>query len=157
MLDAAVTFAETLQDADRVAKVAKIRPKLEASIDEIVAHQSVLERKLAAQRVNYTHRRDKLDRLENSSIRKMFAADEKQRAEVGSALEVFLASSLHDSRIPTNSHAQRFVGQEADSEVEEHVGSKAIGMFLLALSFGQLSAQSYSCLLQILQKTSRTP
>ncbi len=90
MLDAAVTFAETLQDADRVAKVAKIRSKLEASIDEIVAHQSVLERKLAAQCVNYTHRRDKLDRLENSSIRKMFAADEKQRAEVGSALEVSL-------------------------------------------------------------------
>ncbi len=126
--------------------MAKIRSKVEASIDEIAAHQSVLERKLAAQRVNYTHRRDKPDGLENSSIRKIFAADEKQRAEVGSALEVFLASSLHDSRIPANSHAQRSVWQEADSEVEEHFGSKAIGMFLLALSFGQLSAQSYSCL-----------
>ena len=92
MLSAAITFAEALKDSKRAEKVAEIKTQLEASIEEIVQHQNLLERKLTDQFEDIARRRAELDELERSSIEEMLATDKKQRTEVGSAFESFLVA-----------------------------------------------------------------
>ena len=93
MLSAAITFAEALDDSRRAEKVADIKAQLEASIEEIVQHQNLLQRKLTDQLEDIARRRSELDELENSSIEEMLAMDKKQRTEVGSTFEGFLLGS----------------------------------------------------------------
>ncbi|KAI4248992.1 MAG: hypothetical protein L6R42_009120, partial [Xanthoria sp. 1 TBL-2021] len=85
MLKAAVTFTEALNDSKRAEKIIKIKTQLEASIEEIVQHQNLLERKLTDQFQDIARRRAELDELERSCVQEMLAADEQQRSEVGSA------------------------------------------------------------------------
>ena len=87
MLNAAATLAESLNDSIRAKKIASIKLQLEASIEEIVQHQNLLERKLNDQLEEIASRRAELDALERSSIEEMVAMDQKQRAEVGAAFE----------------------------------------------------------------------
>ncbi|KAI4288295.1 MAG: hypothetical protein L6R35_002444 [Caloplaca aegaea] len=90
MLSAAIDFAEALKDSKRAERVFKIRTQLEASVQEVVQHQNLLECKLTAQFEDIARRRAELDELERSSIEEMLETDEKQRTEVGSAFEGFL-------------------------------------------------------------------
>ena len=130
MLSAAITFAEALKDSKRAEKVAEIRMQLEASIEEIVQHQNLLERKLTGQFEDIARRRAELDELERSSIEEMLATDKKQRTEVGSAFESILVSSKLVSNPCACSHTPSSDGTKADSKVEENIESSWIGMFL---------------------------
>ena len=135
MLNAAITFAEALNDSKRAEKVAEIKTQLEASIDEIVQHQNLLERKLTDQFEDIARRRAELDELERSSIEEMLATDKKQRAEVGSAFESLLVGYQQISNPCTCNHTPSFDGAKADSKAEENIESSWIGIFLYALFF----------------------
>lgn len=127
MLNAAMTFAEALNDANRAEKVADIKSKLEASIGEIVQHQNLLERKLTEQLEDIARRRAELDELERSSIENMLATDKEQRTEVGASLESFLLSSKQVSQTCTCSHRTSFDGVKGDSKAEEKVDDSCKG------------------------------
>ena len=129
MLHAAMTFAEALHDSKRAEKVAEIRTQLEASIEEIVQHQNLLERKLKDQLEDISRRRAELDQLERSSIEEMLATDKEQRTVVGSALESFLVGSQQISNSCACNHTPGFDGAKADSEAEENIESSGTGMF----------------------------
>ncbi|KAL8875766.1 MAG: hypothetical protein Q9198_005921 [Flavoplaca austrocitrina] len=123
MLSAAVTFAEALNDSKRVGKVAEIKTQLEASIEGIVQHQNLLERKLTDQFEDIVRRRAELDELERSSIEEMLATDKKQRTEVGSAFESFLVGYRQTSYPCTCSYIPSFDGAKADFKAEENMES----------------------------------
>ena len=93
MLGAAITFAEALNDSKRGERITEIKGQLQASVEEIVQHQNLLERKLMDQLEDIAPRRAELDGLERSSIEEMLATDQEQRTEVGSAFESFLIGS----------------------------------------------------------------
>ena len=133
MLSAAITFAEALNDSKRAEKVAEIKMQLEASIEGIVQHQNLLERKLTDQFEDIVRRRGELDELERSSIEEMLATDKKQRTEVGSALESFLIGYQQISNPCTCTYTPSFDGAKADLKAEENMESSWIGMFLYAL------------------------
>lgn len=130
MLSAAITFAEALKDSTRAEKVLEIRTQLEASIEEIVQHQNLLERKLTAQFEDIARRRAELDELEKSSIEEMLATDKKQRTEVGSTFECFLIGSQQVSNPCACSHAPSFDRMKVDTKVEGNNECSWIGMFL---------------------------
>ena len=135
MLSLAITFAEALNDSKRTDKIAGIKTQLEASIDEIVQHQNLLECKLRDQFEDIARRRAELDELERSSIEEMLETDEKQRTEVGSAFESFLVGSQQVSNPCACSYTPSFDGAKADSKVEENIESGWIGIFLHTLFF----------------------
>ncbi|KAL8837299.1 MAG: hypothetical protein Q9170_002594 [Blastenia crenularia] len=124
MLDAAIAFAETLKDSRRAEKIANIKLQLESSIEEIVQHQNLLERKLSEQLEAIAQRRAELDALERTSIEEMLAIDKKQRAEVGSTLECALAGSQPDYNISTCNGAPR---SDGDSEARREIRSSTSG------------------------------
>ena len=138
MLHAAITFAEALNDPMRAKKVAEIKTQLEDSVEEIIQHQNLLERKLGDQLKDIACRRAELDELERSSIQEMLATDKKQRTEVGSAFESFLLGSRHASNPCTCSHLSGFTGALADYEAEENTKSNEISMFPCGFSFNVL-------------------
>ncbi|KAL8822446.1 MAG: hypothetical protein Q9191_006820 [Dirinaria sp. TL-2023a] len=121
MLDAAIIFAEALNDSAGAAKIVEIKTRLEASIEEIVQHQNLLERKLRDQFEHIARRRAELDELERSSVEEMLTTDKKQRTEVGSAFESFLIGSQQVSSACSCKHTPTFDGAKADSEAEEHI------------------------------------
>lgn len=135
MLTAAITFAEALNDSKRAEKVAGIKTQLQASIEEIVQHQNLLERKLTDQFEDIARRRAELDELERSSIEEMLATDKNQRTEVGSAFESFLVGSQQVPNPCTCTHTPSLDGVESDSEAEENNESSWTGMSLYALFF----------------------
>lgn len=135
MLSAAITFAEALNDSKRAEMVAEIKTQLEASIEEIVQHQNLLERKLTDQFEDIARRRAELDELERSSIEDMLATDKKQRIEIGSAIESFLVGSQQVSNPCACSCTPSLDGAKADSKVEENIESSWIGMFQCAFFF----------------------
>lgn len=135
MLSAAINFAEALNDSKRAAKVAEIKTQLEASVEEIVQHQNLLERKLTDQFEDIARRRAELDELERLTVEEMLAADKKQRTEVGSAFESFLVGSQQFSNPCTCSHTPVFDEAKTDYKAEENIESSWIGVFLYALFF----------------------
>ncbi len=135
MLHAAVTFAEALNDCQRADKVAEIKTQLEASIEEIVQHQNLLERKLQDQFEDIARRRSELDELERSAIEEMLATDKEQRTMVGSAFESFLVGSQQVTKPCACIHTPTFDGAKADSEVDENMESSGIGMFSWVFPF----------------------
>lgn len=135
MLSSAITFAEALNDFKRAEKIAEIKTQLEASIEEIVQHQNLLECKLTDQFKDIARRRAELDELERSSIEEMLETDEKQRTEVGSAFESFLVGSQPVFNPCACNHTSSFDGAKADSKAEENIESSCIGMFLYTLFF----------------------
>ena len=135
MLHAAESFAEALDDSKRAEKLVEIKSQLEASMEKIVQHQYLLERKLRDQLEDIARRRAELDELERLSIEEMLAADKKQRTEVGSAFESFLIGSQQISSPCACSHTLSCDGAKADSEAEEHIENSGIGMFPCAFPF----------------------
>ena len=136
MLHAAKSFAEALNDSKRSEKLVEIKTQLEASIEEILQHQYLLERKLRDQLEDIARRRAELDEQERISIEEMLATDKEKRTEVGSAFESFLIGSQQISSPCACIHTRSFDGAKADSEVEEHIENDGIGMFhVLFLSF----------------------
>ena len=135
MLGAATSFAEALNDSERAEKVTQIKSQLQASIEEIVQHQNLLERKLTDQLEDIARRRAELDELERLSIEEMLAADKKQRIEVGSAFESVFISSQHVSNPCTCNCMPGLDGVKADSQAEENNESSWIGKILYALCF----------------------
>ena len=129
MLSAAITFAEALNDFKRAEKVTDIKAQLEASIEEIVQHQNLLQGKLTAQLEDIARRRSELDELEKSSIEEMLATDKKQRTEVGSTFEGFLLGSQQVSSPRACSCTPSFDGPKMESEAGENIDSCGIGMF----------------------------
>lgn len=87
LLNGAIIFAEALNDLKRAEKIADIKQQLEASVEEIVQHQNLLERKLTDQLEDIARRKAELAELEKSSIEEMLTTDEQQRTKVGLALE----------------------------------------------------------------------
>ncbi|KAL8852484.1 MAG: hypothetical protein Q9221_002608 [Calogaya cf. arnoldii] len=118
MLKAAVTFTEALNDSARAEKIREIQTHLEASIEEIIQHQNLLERKLTDQFQDIARRRAELDELERSCIQEMLATDEQQRSEVGSALENSLIGTTQVSN-PEEYIKVNIVQEGTDVEVEE--------------------------------------
>ncbi len=153
MLSAAITFAEALNDSKRAGKVAEIKFQLEASIEEIVQHQNLLERKLTDQLEDIARRRAELNELEKSSIEETLATDKKQRTEVGSAFESFLVGSQQVSKPCACNCTPSFDGPKAESEAGENIESSGIGMFLCAPF---LSFQVQSIPISISNSPSRT-
>jgi len=145
MLHAAMTFTEALDDSKREEKVAEIKMQLEASIEEIVQHQNLLERKLQDQLEDIARRRFELDELERSAIEEMLATDKEQRTIVGSTLESFLVGSQQVSNPCACNQTPSFDGAKADSEVEEDIESSNIGMFSCAFPFLPCPICSYVC------------
>ena len=129
MIHAAMTFAEALNDPKRVERVEEIKTQLEASIDEIVQHQNLLERKLKEQLEDIARRRAELEELERSSIEEMLATDKEQRTVVGSALENFLIGSQQISNPCACNHTPSFDEAKAGSEAEDNIESSGTGMF----------------------------
>jgi len=144
MLHAANSFAEALNDSKRAEKLVEIKTQLEASIEEIVQHQYLLERKLRDQLEDIARRRAELDELERLSIEEMLATDKKQRTEVGSAFESFLIGSQQISSPCACSHTPSFDGAKAESEAEEHIENSGIGMFPCTFPF--ISCPICSCI-----------
>jgi len=140
MLSAAIIFAEALQDLTRAERIAEIKAQLQASTEEIVQHQNLLERKLTDQVEDIARRRAELDALERSFIEEMLATDKKQRIEVGSALESFLVGSRQVSNTCTCNHKVSFDETKVDSEAEENIEKSLIGMFLRALFLFRISS-----------------
>ena len=138
MIHAAMTFAEALNDPKRVERVEEIKTQLEASIDEIVQHQNLLERKLKEQLEDIARRRAELEELERSSIEEMLATDKEQRTAVGSALESFLFGSQQISNPCACNHTPSFDEAKAGSEAEHNMESSGTGMFHV-VSFQSLS------------------
>ena len=132
MLSAAITFAEALNDSKRAERVVEIKVLLEASIEEIVQHQNLLERKLTDQLEDIARRRAELDELEKRSVEEMLATDKRQRADIGSALESFLISSGQVSDPCACGHIPSLDKSKADSEAGENMKTGEIGMFLFA-------------------------
>ena len=153
MLSAAITFAEALNDSERAEKVAKIKTQLQASTEDIMQHQNLLERKLTDQFEDIARRRAELDELERSSIEEMLATDKEQRTEVGSAFESFLVGTQQVSNPCACSHIPGLNGVKADSKVEENNESSWIGKILYALFF-HIKPRLFLCtLLKFLQDT----
>lgn len=135
MLSAAIIFAEALKDSKRAERVMEIRVNLEASIEEIVQHQNLLERKLTDQLEDIARRRAELDEMERSSIEEMLESDKKQRTEVGTAFESFLVDPEEASKPCVCNHTPSFDGRKAESEAEENTESSGIGIPLYASLF----------------------
>ena len=143
MLSAAITFAEALDDSRRAEKVADIKAQLEASIEEIVQHQNLLQRKLTDQLEDIARRRSELDELEKSSIEEMLAMDKQQRTEVGSTFEGFLLGSQQVSNPCACSCTPSFDGPKLESEAGENIDSCGIGMLSMYSFFISRSVCSY--------------
>ena len=150
MLSTAITFTEALDDSKRAEKVAEIKTQLQASIEEIVQHQNLLEHKLTDQFEDIAHRRAELDELERSSIEEMLATDKEQRTEVGSTLESVLVGSHQVSNPCACSHIPSLDGAKADSKAEENNESCRIGIFLYTLFFHIMSRLLLHILLTLL-------
>ena len=129
MLTAAIDFTEALRCSKQTEKITDIKVQLESSMEEIVQHQTLLERKLTDQLEEIARRRAELDKLERSSIEEMLAVDKKQRAEVGAAFEIILADTNKVSNNYTFHHAPSFHGLKASSEVGENIKRSDIGNF----------------------------
>lgn len=129
MLSAAINFAEALYDSKRAEKVMELKTLLETSIEQIVQHQNLLERKLAEQLDDIAARRAELDELERSSIEEMLATDKKLRTEVGSAVETFLVGSQQVPNLCACSYTSSMDGPSVNSETENNIGSSGIGIF----------------------------
>lgn len=118
MLKAAITFTEALNDSKRTERITEIKTQLEASIEEIVQHQNLLERKLTDQLQDIARRRAELEELERSCVQEMLEADKQQRTEVGAALEGFLVGSTQVSNFDDDSNVD--VGEaKTDAKAEE--------------------------------------
>ena len=129
MLAAAITFAEALNDSKRAERVMEIKRQLEASVEEIVQRQNLLERKLTDQLEDIARRRAELDELEKSYIEEMLATDKEQRTEVGSAFESFLVGSEQVSNPCACGYKRSFGTPKADSEAGEKMEINGIRMF----------------------------
>lgn len=134
MLSAAITFVEALNDPKRAKKVTEIKTHLETSIEDIVQHQNLLERKLTDQCKNIALRRTELDELKRSSIEDMLTTDKKQRAEIDFVFESFLVRFQQIFNSCACNHASNFDAAKADSEAEESM-KNAMDTFLRALYF----------------------
>ncbi|KAL8634052.1 hypothetical protein Q9189_000298 [Teloschistes chrysophthalmus] len=126
MLGAAVTFADALNDSRRAEKIAEIKVQLEASIEEIIQHQNLLDRKLTDQLREIANRRAELDELERSSIEEMLAADKRQRSSVGASIEHVLVGARQTSNPGACSHGSSFDGAKAESDVDERIEGSRI-------------------------------
>ncbi|KAL8769626.1 MAG: hypothetical protein Q9209_004423 [Squamulea sp. 1 TL-2023] len=132
MLIAATTFTEALNDCKRSERLSEIKTQLEASIDEIVQHQNLLERKLTEQLDDIARRRAELDALEKSSIEEMLTTDKRQRNDVGSVLETFLVGSQQvpdpgACSTPASEQGKRHAeaeGEGGDSSIVYEEGTK---------------------------------
>ena len=134
MLSAAITFAEALHDSKRAERVTEIKTQLEASVEEIVQNQNLLERKLTDQLEDIARRRAELDELERSYIEEMRATDKEQRTEVGSAFESFLVGSEQVFN-RASGYTRSFGTPKAESEAGEKIETNGIRMFHEPLSF----------------------
>ncbi|KAL8676336.1 MAG: hypothetical protein Q9186_007142 [Xanthomendoza sp. 1 TL-2023] len=121
MLHAAVNFAEALNSSKRAERILHIKTQLEASVEQIVQHQNMLESKLTEQLESIARRRAELDELERSSIEEMLATDKEQRTEVGSTIENFLVSSQQVSDSCACSHQPGYEGAMAALEAEKKI------------------------------------
>jgi hypothetical protein len=91
MLDTAIAFTQALQDTERTAHIETIRKELAVGIQDIVQHQTLLERKLSDQLKDFAMRRAEIDELERLAIEAMLDNDKAHRISTGSAVEDLLA------------------------------------------------------------------
>ena len=124
MFDDAVTFAKALNDFKRAGKITEIQTQLQASIEEIVQHQNLLECKLTDRLADIARRRAELDELEKTSIQEMLATDKQQRTEVGSAIETFVAGSWNFSN-PYTCSTQTSENVKMHAKVEKEQKSES--------------------------------
>ncbi|MCJ1391417.1 hypothetical protein MMC18_004281 [Xylographa bjoerkii] len=96
LVNAAVLFTETLKDAERPAVLKKIQEQLADSIDEVMRHQNLLERKLSDELNALAKKRAELDELERLAVEEMVTNDRKNRKSAGQSMDGFLSELWHD-------------------------------------------------------------
>lgn len=95
LVNAAVLFTETLKDAERPALLRKIQEQLTDSIDEVMRHQNLLERKLCDEMDALAKKRAELDELERLAVQEMVTDDEINRKLAGLSMDGFLSELWH--------------------------------------------------------------
>ena len=131
MLSAAITFTSVLNDSVRTARLIHLKVKLEASIEEIIQNQRLLERKLTDQLEEINRRRAELDELEQSLVKEMLSTDREQRAEIGSALDRIMLGSEKVSNDTCCKHGPPLCETNMNSSNEEFSESSEAGTCLV--------------------------
>lgn len=90
MLDTAITFTVALNESKRAVDIVKIKGELAAIVEDIVQHQTLLERKLSDQMKDFARQRAEIDELERLAIEDMLNNDKTNRISAGSAVDDFL-------------------------------------------------------------------
>ena len=129
MLSAAITFTSVLNDSVRTARLIHLKGQLEASVEEIIQNQRLLERKLTDQLQAINRRRAELDERERSTIDEMLSADREQRAEIGSALNRTMLRSEQVSNVLCCKHAPRYDEADMGSGTEEGSQNSKTGIY----------------------------
>jgi len=91
MLQAAWSFAKTLDDTVRAAQIVEIKEQLATSVVDLVRRQKKLCSKLSDQLEDLARRRAEIDELERLGIEDMRRNNENLRIEAGSAIENVIA------------------------------------------------------------------
>ncbi len=119
MLEEAITFTEALNDTRRANNICEIKSELAQTIEGIVQHQTLLERKLSDQLEDLARKREDIDELERLAIEDMLDNDKEHRKSAGSAVEDFLAGRNQASHacFPEKNETQET--QNASSESAE--------------------------------------
>lgn len=92
LLEAAIIFTEALNDTERATCIRKINDEVAAIVDDIVQHQTLLERKLSDQLNDFARKRAEIDDLERVAIEDVLENDKTHRGSAGSVVEGFLAN-----------------------------------------------------------------
>ena len=133
MVKAAICFADALNDTKRAAKVEAIKQQLASSIEDIVQHQNLLERKLSDQLEDFARRRAEIDELERLAVEDLLDNDKMLRNDVGSVVESFLARLQTVPRTCMCEPTVPFENQKAISGIEDDVGVTEKGTSPLSL------------------------
>jgi hypothetical protein len=118
MLDTAIAFTQALKDTERTAHIETIRKEVAVVIQDIVQHQTLLERKLSDQLKDFATRRAEIDELERLAIEAMLDNDKAQRCSAGSAIE--------DLLVGLNRASNSYVSERDSLQEYRKASSKAL-------------------------------
>lgn len=147
MLDAAVAFTDALRDTETTTYIARIRQNLAVNIENIVQHQTLLERKLSDELKDIARRRAELDDLEKLAVQDMLNNDRIHRTSAGSAVEDFLATLKREPGSCNSGKSSLQGDEEADHNLEE-VGQTDDG----STSSARVTLQMYQALTPTMSK-----
>ena len=119
MLDAALTFAEALKDTNRAACIERIKNEIAVVVEDVVQHQTLLERKLSDQLKGFKRKRAEIDELERLAVEDMLENDQIYRATAGSAVHDFLGGLQKASCTCASERPNLYEDREAGPGLDE--------------------------------------